>query len=56
MTELRVLQFRTNQGETCDGISPPDKALRLVDVATVLLNQSSLKFSKGNKYDIWPSK
>ena len=56
MTELRVLQYKRDQIEKCDGISPPDKALRLVDIATVLSNESGLNFSKGNKNDIWPSK
>ena len=57
MTELRVLQYRTSHREIIDSSSSPsDKALRLVDVATVLTNESGLKFLKGTKYDIWPSK
>ena len=54
MTELRVLQYRRNHEERHN--CQLDNALRLVDVATVLKNSSGLKFSKGSKYDIWPSK
>ena len=42
--------------ETYGSTSPRDKALRLVNVATVLKNESGLKFLEGTKYDIWPSK
>ena len=56
MTELRVLQYRKSYRERHDSSSPQDKALRLIDVATVLINESGLKFLKGNKNDVWPSK
>ena len=56
MTELRVLQYMYRRNHEERHNCQSDKALRLVDVATVLKNSSALKFSKGSKYDIWSSK
>ena len=57
MIKLRVLQYRTShRGSYSSSSRPSDKVLRLVDVATILKNESDLKFLKGNKNDIWLSK
>ena len=63
MTELRVLQYRTTyiNGTTIlsdlDNIAsssaPLDQRLRLVDVAYIEENETSLIFLDGSKDDVW---
>ena len=55
-----MLQYRTTcingtsiLSEADDNSTSPNRTLRLIDVAFVRKNTSSLEFLEGNKYDIW---
>ena len=56
MTELRVLQYRTNyiNGTPVFNERSSRGRLSLVDVAVVKENNETLKFIVGDKYSIWP--
>ena len=61
MTELRVLQYRTTfingtaiLGDLVSSSAALDQKLRLIDIAYIEENETSLKFLDGGKNDIWP--
>ena len=63
MTELRVLQYRTTfingtalLGDLASSTATLDQHLRLIDIAYIEENETSLKFLDGSKNDVWLGK
>jgi hypothetical protein len=62
MTELRMLQYRTTfingtaiLGDlTSSTAATLDQKLRLIDIAYIEENETSLNFLDGSKNDVWP--